>query len=133
MPPHAEITSQTRLAPRISKGSVRHMHLYELIERHKTFILAGARGLDDRRPKNPPVGLLAVEVMGTFESLEEPLVDPAALVDKLGGDDANRIAIFDIARDADAPELSWMTLASCPQCSAWLAARRRALRPKLSE
>jgi hypothetical protein len=133
MPAHTEITSQTPLAPGIKKVSVRHVHLHELIERHKMFILAGARGLDDRRPEHSPVGLLAVEDTATFESLEEPLVDPAAVVDELGGDDANRIAICDVVRGADAPELSWMTSASCPRCGAWLSARRRALRPKLPE
>jgi hypothetical protein len=133
MPPHIEIQSQTRVAPDIKKGSVQHVHLYELIERHKTFILAGARELDDRRPENSPIDLLAVEDIGTFESLEEPLVDLAAAVDELGGDDANRIATFDVVSGADAAELNWMASASCARCSAWLAARRRALRPKSSE
>ena len=115
------------------KDSPRHIHLFELIERHRRFILGCARELNDHRPESSLVGPFAVEDAGAFEPLAGSPVDPATAVDELGNDDGNRTAVFSVARGANAPEASRETTsASCPQCSAWLTAQRRALRPKLS-
>jgi hypothetical protein len=126
MPQHTERTSPLATDPK--KDSRPHMHLFELIERHKRFILSRARALNEHGTEGSPAGLLA----GAFEPLEETPVDPFAAVDELGGDHDNRM--FGRACGADAPKASRETSStSCPQCSAWLAAKRRALRPKLAE
>jgi hypothetical protein len=128
MPQHTESTSPLATDPK--KDSRPHMHLFELIERHKRFILSRARSLNEHGLEGLPAGLLA----GAFEPLEEFLVDPFAAVDELGSDDDNPIAMFDGACGADAPNASRkMSSTSCPQCSTWLAAKRRALRPKVFE
>jgi len=49
---YAEKISQTRLATDIKEGSVHHVHLFELIELHKKFILARARGSNDYGPES---------------------------------------------------------------------------------
>jgi len=113
------------------KDSPRHIHLFELIERHRRFILGCARELNDHRPESSLVGPFAVEDAGAFEPLAGSLVDPATAVDEPGNGDGNRTAVFGVARGANAPEASRETIsASCPQCSAWLTAQRRALHPK---
>jgi hypothetical protein len=128
MPRHTERTSPLATDPK--KDSRPHVHLFELIERHKRFILSRTQGLNDHGLEGAPVGLLA----GAFEPVEESLVDPFTAVDKLGNDNDNPIARFDGACGADAPRASReMSSTSCPQCSAWLAAKRRALRPKAFE
>jgi hypothetical protein len=113
------------------KDSPRHIHLFELIERHRRFILGCARELNDHRPESSLVGPFAVEDAGAFEPLAGSLVDPATAVDELGDDDGKRMTVFGVARAAKVPVANRETTsASCPQCSAWLTAQRRALHPK---
>ena len=127
MPRHSERTSPLAADPK--KDSSQHIHLFELIERHRRFILGRTRGLNDHRPEGSLVGPIAVEDAGDFEPFAGSLVDPASAVDELGDDDGNRMAVFGVAL-ANAPEASRETTStSCPQCSTWLAAQRRALRP----
>jgi len=122
MPRHTEGTSPLATDPK--KDSRPQVHLFELIERHRRFILGRTRGLHDHNLESSQVGLLA----GAFDSLEESPVDPFAAVDELGGDHDNRM--FGGACGAYAPKTSGETSSTgCPQCSAWLAAKRRALRP----
>lgn len=134
MPPHTERTSQTPLAADPKKDSAQHVHLFELIERHKRFILGRTPGLNDHSSEGSAVDHLAVEETAAFEPFEESLGDPAAAVDERGAGNGSGTAIFDIARGADAPESSRTTTStSCPKCSSWLAAQRIALRSKPSE
>jgi hypothetical protein len=48
---YAEMASQMRLPTDIKKGSVQHVHLFELIEMHKKFVLARARASNDYGPE----------------------------------------------------------------------------------
>ena len=66
------------------KDLPRHIHLFELIERHRRFILGCARELNDHRPESSLVGPFAVEDAGAFEPLAGSLVDPATAVDEPG-------------------------------------------------
>jgi hypothetical protein len=125
MPRHTERTSP--LADNPKKDLTQHIHLFELIERHRRFILGRTQGLNDHSLEGSPVGPLAVEDMGAHEP-------PPAAVDEFGGDDSNRMAVFNnVARGADAPVSSRTTSTSCPQCSAWLTAQRLALRSRPSK
>jgi hypothetical protein len=132
MPRHSE--SMSPLATDPKKDSRPHVHLFELIERHRRFILGRTQGLDDLSLEGSPVGPLAVDDLGAYEPLEQRLFDPPAAVDEFGGDDSNRMAVFNnVARGADAPVSSRTTSTSCPQCSAWLTAQRLALRSRPSK
>jgi hypothetical protein len=126
------VISKTRPATDIKKSSAQHVHLFELIERHKNFILARGRWLNGHGREGSLVGPLAVGDTGTLEPRKEHLVDPAAAVDEWNDDHGKRDALLDVAPGADAPtESSRMTTSTtCRQCSAWLAAKRRAVRPK---
>jgi hypothetical protein len=129
MPRHTERRSP--LAADHKKDSPQHIHLSELIERHRRFILGRTRGLNDHRPESSLVGPILVEDAGAFEPLAGSLVDPATAVDELGNDDGKRMTVFGVARAAKVPVANRETTsASCPQCSAWLTAQRRALHPK---
>ena len=75
MPRHTERRSP--LAADHKKDSPQHIHLFELIERHRRFILGRTRGLNDHRPESSLVGPIAVEDAGAFEPLAGSLVDPA--------------------------------------------------------
>jgi hypothetical protein len=50
---YAEMASQMRLPTDLKKGSAQHVCLFELIEMHKKFILARARGSNDCGPEGP--------------------------------------------------------------------------------
>jgi len=50
---YAEMESQMRLPTDLKKGLAQHVRLFELIEMHKKFILARARGSDDSGPEGP--------------------------------------------------------------------------------
>src|SRR6202035_2501169 len=98
MPWHTERRSP--VAADHKKDSPRHIHLFELIERHRRVILGRTRGLNDHRPESPLVGPILVEDAGAFEPLAGSLVDPATAVDELGNDDGKRTAVFGVARRA---------------------------------
>jgi hypothetical protein len=74
MPRHTDRTSP--LAADHKKDSPQHIHLFELIERHRRFILGRTRGHNDHRPEGSLVGPIAVEDVGAFEPLAGSLVDP---------------------------------------------------------
>jgi hypothetical protein len=50
---YAEMATQMRLPTDLKKGSAQHVRLFELIEMHKKFILARARGSNDCGPEGP--------------------------------------------------------------------------------
>ena len=129
---HTERTSQTPSTTDPKKDLAQHVHLFELIARHKRFILGRTPGLNDHSPEGSPVDPLAAEDTTALEPFEQSLGDPAT-VDERGAGNGSGTVIFDIARGADAPESSRTTSTSCPQCSAWLAAQRLALRSRPSE
>ena len=129
---YTERTSQTPSAADPKKDSAQHIHLFELIDRHKRFILGFPPELNDHSPVGSPVDPLAVEDTAAFDPCEESLGDPAAAADERAGNGSGT-AIFDIARGADAPKSRRTTPTSCPQCSAWLATQRLALRSRPSE
>jgi hypothetical protein len=60
MPRHTERRSP--LAADHKKDSPQHIHLFELIERHRRFILGRTRGLNDHRPESSLVGPILVEM-----------------------------------------------------------------------
>jgi hypothetical protein len=130
---YTERTSQTPSAVDPKKDSAQHIHLFELIDRHKRFILGFPPELNDHSPVGSPVDPLAVEDTAAFEPCEEFLGDPAAAVGKRGAGNGSGIAICNIACGADAPKSRRTTSTSCPQCSAWLATQRLALRSRPSE
>lgn len=133
MPRYTERTSQTPSAADPKKDSAQHIHLFELIDRHKRFILGLPPELNDHSPVGSPVEPPAVQDTAAFELCEETPGDPAAAVDERGAANGGGTAIFDIARGADAPKSRRTTSTSCPQCSAWLATQRLALRSRPSE
>ena len=104
MPRHTERTSQTPSAADPKKDSAQHVHLFELIDRHKRFILGLPPGLNDHSPVGSPVDPPAVEDTAAFDSREESLGDPAAAVDERGASNGSGTPIFDIARGGDAPK-----------------------------
>jgi hypothetical protein len=124
MPRHTERTSQTPAATEPKKDSAQHVHLFELIDRHKRFILGRTPGLNDHSTVGSPVDPLTA-----FEPFEESLGDPATGVDERGAGNGSGTATF-VARGADSPVSSRTTSISCPQCSAWLTAKRLALRSR---
>ena len=132
MPRYTERTSQTPSATE-KKDLAQHVHLFELIDRHKRFILGRTPGLNGHSTECSPVDPLAVDDTAAFEPFEESLGDPAAAVDERGAGNGSGSVTFDIARGADAPVSSRTTSTRCPQCSAWLTAQRLALRSRLSE